>query len=538
MPRRQTTHRHPTILIISDLHMTSGKDPGRGIWSPTEDFFWDEEFKDFLDHYSGRRQCTLIINGDLFDFLQVLARPSPEEAELYGIPRADVSSVYGLKSSEPATVFQIDKIIDGHPAAFRALSRFLARGHRVVLLRGNHDVQLFWEEAQERLRQRLEEFSPRSAAARIRKNLEIVPWVYLLPGLLYVEHGNQYEAATSFQNFLHPILPFNSPGTGRHIELDLGSIIIRYFANRMEIVNLLSDNIRPLSAYVQTFFRNHPLLFASTARTAISYVVNALSKARRLEKGGTAKEYRRIGRTNDALIAQEAQRIARTSDEADRLEEKLKKRDAQKSPPALGRGPLRLFWDYARTPAQVLVTLLPLAGVPFVPWWWAAACITASLLLGRWFARRRTARRAAENVVGRLRREAENIAQEFNVRFVVFGHSHVEDRREVAQGRWYFNTGTWITVFSERENLYRNPRQFTFLKIEGGEGELLSWDPASHQPREAVVVDPEAAHAPVREDMRSLVRKALRLRWLRMSMERNDRALGEFLERWKKKSKL
>ena len=29
--------------------MTSGMDPERGVWSPTEDFYWDEEFQDFLE---------------------------------------------------------------------------------------------------------------------------------------------------------------------------------------------------------------------------------------------------------------------------------------------------------------------------------------------------------------------------------------------------------------------------------------------------------------------------------------------------------
>jgi UDP-2,3-diacylglucosamine pyrophosphatase LpxH len=560
MSRTRTTKHPPTILILSDFHMTSGKDPVRGVWSPTEDFFWDEEFREFLEYHSGRGRCTLIINGDFCDFLQVLARPSSQEAGLYGIPAGDVSPVYGLKSSEPATVFQIDKIVDGHPVAFRALAEFLRRGHTVILLRGNHDVQLFWKKAKERLLQRLEEFCPRSAAGKIRRNLKILPWIYMIPGLLYVEHGNQYEAATSFQNFLHPLLPFNSPGTGRHIELDLGSIIIRYLSNRMEIVNLLSDNIRPLSNYVQTFLRHHPLLFVSMAGTAIRYLVNALSKARRLEMGPTRNEYLRIRRMNDELIAREAQLDGLSPEQTEELGRKLKERDARKAPPVLGRGPWRVFWEFVRYPVELTASLVPLLGLLFVSGFGdearnrvqgslagamgviaelllAAACIALALALGRRFARRNAARKARANVVTCLRREAEAIAREMNVRFVVFGHSHVEDIKQLGEGRWYFNTGTWITVYSEKENLYRNPRQFSYLKIEKGKAALLFWDPASRSPGEAVVADPEAAHAPPEENLRSLVRKALRLRWLRMSLQNNDRTLNEFLERWRKKLK-
>ena len=39
------------ILVASDMHMTSGKDPCTGVWSATEDFFWDNDFARFLQFY-------------------------------------------------------------------------------------------------------------------------------------------------------------------------------------------------------------------------------------------------------------------------------------------------------------------------------------------------------------------------------------------------------------------------------------------------------------------------------------------------------
>ena len=66
------------ILVISDLHMTGGRSSDTGTWSPTEDFFQDEEFALFLAHYCREgRTTTLVINGDLFDFLQVIEFPTP-----------------------------------------------------------------------------------------------------------------------------------------------------------------------------------------------------------------------------------------------------------------------------------------------------------------------------------------------------------------------------------------------------------------------------------------------------------------------------
>ena len=46
------------ILVLSDCHLTSGLDPDTGVWSPTEDFFWDKEFVEFLEHYSNEKTHT------------------------------------------------------------------------------------------------------------------------------------------------------------------------------------------------------------------------------------------------------------------------------------------------------------------------------------------------------------------------------------------------------------------------------------------------------------------------------------------------
>ena len=49
------------ILVLSDCHLTSGLDPETGVWSPTEDFFWDKEFVEFLEHYSNEKTTLIMI---------------------------------------------------------------------------------------------------------------------------------------------------------------------------------------------------------------------------------------------------------------------------------------------------------------------------------------------------------------------------------------------------------------------------------------------------------------------------------------------
>ncbi len=571
MHMRKSRHRSATrnkILIVSDLHLTSGKDYERGVWSPTEDFFWDQELKAFLEYYGKESGATLIINGDLVDFLQVLVRPSSEESELYGIPPADVSAVYGLKTSEAASVYQVDKVVDGHPVAFQALADWLARGNSVVLLKGNHDVQLFWEAPRERLRQRVLELCSPKARTSAERLFQILPWVYYIPGLLYVEHGNQYESATSFQNFLYPVLPFDTPGAGRHIELDLGGIVVRYFANRMEVVNLLSDNIRPLSSYVVTFIRRHPLVSLSMAGTVLSYLVNAFTKSARTGGHDAIEEAIRIGQANTALIDEEAVRLAGRTVGVRDLQEKLRARDQRKARPALSDGPLRLAWRMFRTPMHALCVLLPLISLFFTGDLAAvvariavsagaglvrdfldamlflkvpqilliAVAVWFTALLGRGFLRARTRARDERDVPIQLRREAGMIAREMDVRYVVFGHTHKEDVLRLPGNRWYFNTGTWISVYSADENMVRAPQQCSYLEISDRAARLRYWDSASQSPADAVVVDPEVAHAPAEEDMASLVRKALRIPWKLLGGRPSRARLDEFLRSRLRKS--
>src|SRR6266852_9045122 len=66
------------LLIVSDLHLSEGRDPDRKEFSRKEDFFSDEEFARFLAYHKRgtpdhprELKWHLIINGDFLDFLQV-----------------------------------------------------------------------------------------------------------------------------------------------------------------------------------------------------------------------------------------------------------------------------------------------------------------------------------------------------------------------------------------------------------------------------------------------------------------------------------
>ena len=513
--------------------MTSGRDRESGVWSPTEDFFWDDEFRDFLRFYASQAPSTLVINGDLFDFLKVLVFPTPEQMRTYGISESDIDRTYGLRSSEPAATFQVDKIIDGHPTFFQSLAEFMAAGNSVIILKGNHDIQLFWNAVRERVYSRLEDLLPRNRKKVVREKLSFLPWCFYVPNLLYVEHGNQYEYTTSFRNFLNPQLPINYPGTGRQIELDLSGFLVRYVLNRLKPIDPLSDSIRPQSQYLQAFWTAHPFLFVTTIGTTIRYILKAFSKARQLSSGPARRAYGRITGENSRMIREEAARFAGKSPAKEKaLERKFFMFDDRKAEPVLTSGPWRFLWNEIRTPLSGLAVALVLYAVSIVPdfngmaeraistWphsFWrsvieglialkvpqiGAVAILAMLLIFAYTkirSKRKGHGSGSLDITRKIREHARVIARELDVPYVTFGHTHYADIHRCSDRSWYFNTGTWMTIFSPEEQIYRDAHQFTFLKVDDDAAELLRWNPDRKGPQPVHVVDTEPVQTDVED---------------------------------------
>src|SRR5690348_13122263 len=113
--------------VLSDLHWGEGKH--------LEDFARGREFVGFVDYVSaqGRKHggcAELIINGDFIDFLRV--------------------APFGPHPWRKATD-KLERAYQAHEPEFRSLSRFIEAGHRLVILVGNHDFELFFPEVQARL---------------------------------------------------------------------------------------------------------------------------------------------------------------------------------------------------------------------------------------------------------------------------------------------------------------------------------------------------------------------------------------------------
>jgi hypothetical protein len=186
----------PELLLFSDLHISAGAE------GAAEDFHHDEEIARFLDHAAARaRRLRVIVLGDFLDFLT-------SEPRTAGPRRPN--------TTEAATLGKLGRIAAAHPAVLAALGRLLAAGARVTLVPGNHDIELLRPSTAELLGQLAAEAAGEPAAPEA---LDVAPWLVHVPGVLYAEHGSQYDDLNAWATVTQPWAP-SRPG---EIEQPLGA---------------------------------------------------------------------------------------------------------------------------------------------------------------------------------------------------------------------------------------------------------------------------------------------------------------------------
>ncbi len=157
-------------LVVSDFHLGNGRYRPDGTVNLLEDFIYDEEFIEFVEHYAGSGEeqpdsdVELIINGDFFNMIQLM----PEEQGLDFL-------------TERAALTKVEAILSGHKELFGALRTFNSEPHRrIVFILGNHDPQLLWKGVQEILRR------------TVQGEVIFIEDSYSFDGV-HIEHGHELE---------------------------------------------------------------------------------------------------------------------------------------------------------------------------------------------------------------------------------------------------------------------------------------------------------------------------------------------------------
>jgi UDP-2,3-diacylglucosamine pyrophosphatase LpxH len=236
--------------IISDLHLCEAEPVNLKypLWKKykTKQFFFDDVINHFLLHLetlSQGKKIELVLNGDIFDFDSVMYRPEDPIFHVHWIEKKR-----GLFPREARSLIKIQKIIEDHWVFFEGLANFVKKGHELIFIIGNHDVELHFDSVQ------LEILNALGIKNREHANVRFNEWFYLSEKDTLIEHGNQYDPYCVFED---PINPFSRGYNYITMKLPFGNQACRYILNGLGFFNPHVDSnfIMSLKDYVNIFLR-------------------------------------------------------------------------------------------------------------------------------------------------------------------------------------------------------------------------------------------------------------------------------------------
>ncbi len=240
--------------IISDLHLTDAepsrpRKKSRGkLWKKfkTKPFFIDNDLIAFLAEIqlkSNGQSIELVLNGDIFDFDSVMAYP---ENEIFSMNWIETRR--GLFPKEDKSVYKMSIILEEHQLFISALSQFIKMGHSLVIIPGNHDVEVAFLKVQSLF---LESLKLNSID---QKRVRFVKWFYISENDTLIEHGHQQDPYCLCEN---PINPFLVDYNEISVRLPFGNVACRYIMNGLGLFNphVEKNYIMSLPEYFTFFFK-------------------------------------------------------------------------------------------------------------------------------------------------------------------------------------------------------------------------------------------------------------------------------------------
>jgi UDP-2,3-diacylglucosamine pyrophosphatase LpxH len=479
--RGSLRERPHNLLAVSDLHFGCDLKPRA---RPSRGGF-DAQFAAFLDFHAANRKdgkpWRLILNGDIVDFVAITVTPSDDA----GFVVSEEERQFGLASEEAKCAWKLRQTVARHAQVFDALARFLHQGNFLHIVRGNHDAEFHWPAVQLEFKQQVAARLGLTgwARRRLEQRIEFHPWFYLEPGLFYAEHGNAHDRYSVQSGFFHPA------GGMRELDLPLSSKVLRYFANRYaEQTDLDEVDTWGVPEYIDWVLKaGNPLrvaadYFVMVWRVTYPIFLHSLQAWRRFARAADQAISQVDAHASSAHLRKALGRFCDNEAETRQLLA-IASRPAEES---LFDSMQLFYLDRALLALFSLAGAIIAVGAAHGPWGKIGAAVAVAIVfaaLNALLARRRTT-----DSHPLLQRAARRVAQLFDVKYVVMGHSHRVVDEAIGGGARYFNLGSWTNA---RDG-------FPHVTVEGGVAELRFWrnGAAVGAPREAPAAQPQMVPIP------------------------------------------
>jgi UDP-2,3-diacylglucosamine pyrophosphatase LpxH len=446
-------------LIVSDLHLCDVEDHADG-WKAYKSarFVFDDELAErvarFVERAASGDRSTLLLNGDVFDFDLVTATPAKPP---WPVTRNERRR--GLAPTAAKSAWKLGHILGHHPGFVRMLARFTAAGHRLVYVLGNHDRELHFPEVRAVLLEALRAAAETEGLRLPAEPIRFEDWFFYEPGLLYAEHGQQYDLYTSYPWILAPTYPRRG---GEQLTIPMGNLSNRYLMSGMGYFNPhATDYILNLYAYLAHWVRYYAFSKYSLAwnwlRGSITVVRTLLRvKRKNLRRPADYPERRRAV----------AERQGVAPDCVRRLEQLAR-------PPITTRvfRIFREFWlDRLLLFGAMVLGTVTLALLPLPLWVQVMVPLTGFPLL--FFVYELLAHGETVHAVeSRLPSFARQIVEVLPARVVVFGHTHQPRMLPLGRGVTFVDSGTWAPIWDKgpERRLTAGYRNWVEVRSEGEE---------------------------------------------------------------------
>ena len=233
LPYESSRRGRRHTVIVSDVHLSQAHpdDTTDPLWMRyrRSEFHPDRDFASLVDHLMSRHgddAIEVVFNGDVLDFDAPWVKDGTSSFEEFPLTDAGCAE-------------HVRRIIADHPIWFRAAARLLNAGHRLLLLSGNHDVELYWPGVRAAIREELVVLCRAEArpgapvdAASIESRVRFRAWFHLTEDRIYIEHGSQYDV---FNGVRHAMLPLVK--TRDWIHPQMGKLAFKRTGSRMGYFN-------------------------------------------------------------------------------------------------------------------------------------------------------------------------------------------------------------------------------------------------------------------------------------------------------------